>query len=503
MARSPKDAILAELARRELCRRSYPDYLANAQGPLWKRTRLSEYLSKEVQTFIETDTGNSFDILVVQCPPQHGKSITLTETLPSWFLGKYPEKRVILAAYNDDFAEKFLRRNKEKIKTVGQTVFGIEVGKVDRAGEIELSNGRGRIIARGLRSGITGNPGDLIIIDDPIKDKMEAYSPTFRKQLWDAWLGSLRTRLSAGAKVLVIATPWHSDDVMSRIIKREKNVRVIQLPVEAQENDPLGREPGEALCPELGKDNKWLADFKQAYLNDPEGGPAAWAAMFMCNPRIEGGNIVKRGWFQRYDPKSVEHWGMTLISVDATFKGNDTNDFVATTVWSKLGANYYLRYCSNKHLDFPQTLTELRVIRRLYPEAYTVLVEDKANGSAIISTLRHEIPGVIGVNPKGGKEARVNAVASVIESGHVYVPEGEGFDWVEEYLDQWAGFPAVAHDDMVDSSTQALTHMLYLSGDALYDNVRYTDEEEQARNEEEAFLDGDTFYDVYGQSGTW
>ena len=496
MAKSDKDYLMAELARRELCRRSYPEYLAYTQGALWKRTRFSEYLARTVQDFVEADTGNSFDILVVQAPPQNGKSITITESFPSWYLGKYPERRIILAAYNDDFAERFLRRNKEKVKAAGKNIFGIEVGKIDRATEFELEGHRGRIISRGLRSGITGNPGDLIIIDDPIKDRMEAYSPTFREQLWSSWLGSVKTRLSAGAKVIIIGTPWHFDDMMARIIARESNVKVVRLPIEAGENDPLGRAPGEALCPELGKDNKWLADFKAAYINDPTGGPAAWAAMFMCNPRIEGGNIVKRDWFKTYKPDEIGEWGTTVISVDAAFKGGASNDFVAITVWSKLGANYYLRHCSNKKLDFPQTLTELRLIRALYPEAFTVLVEDKANGSAIIATLRKEWPGVVGVNPKGGKEARVNAVSGVVESGHVFVPEGAF--WVEDYLDQWAGFPAVPHDDMVDSSTQALSYMLFSSGDPLYAAKRMGEEEDRARDEEEAFLDGDRCYNVYG-----
>ena len=456
-------------------------------------------------------------VSIEPCEPEHGKcitveggvylvgehftpthnSITLTETFPSWYMGKYPNNRVILAAYNDDFAERFMRRNKEKVKAHGKNIFGIEVGKIDRATEFELSNGKGRIISRGLRSGITGNPGDLIIIDDPIKDKAEAYSPTFREQLWGAWFGSVRTRLSAGAKVIVIATPWHADDLMARLIQFEMNVKVVRIPVEAQENDPLGRKPGEALCPELGKDDKWLADFKPAYINDPKNGAAAWAAMFMCNPRIEGGNIVKRDWFRTYDPKSIEEWGPTLISVDAAFKGTEESDFVAMTVWSKLGQSYYLRHCSNKKLDFPQTLRELRTLRALYPEAFTVLVEDKANGSAIISTMRHEMPGIIAVNPKGGKEARVHAVASVIESGNVFLPEGAS--WTEEYLDQWAGFPAVPHDDMVDSSTQALSHMLFSSGDPLYLAKKISEEEQMLRGEEDAFLDGDFLYDVYGR----
>lgn len=501
MANRAKELIMAEFARREMCRRSFAEYLAYTQGNSWKRTRLSEYLANTAQQFVEEDTGHSFDILIVQCPPQHGKSTTLTESFPSWYLGKNPTKRVILAAYNEEFAERFLRRNKEKVKAAGANIFGVEVGKIDRATEFELTNNAGRIISRGMRSGITGNPADLIIIDDPIKDRMEAYSPTFRQQLWSIWLGQIRTRLSAGAKVIVIATPWHFDDLMARLIEREPNVRVVRIPVEAGEDDPLGRAPGESLCPELGKDDAWLADFRQAYLSDPEGGPGAWAAMFMCTPRIEGGNIVKRDWFQTYDPDDIPEWGTTIISVDAAFKGGAQNDFVAITVWSKLGAKYYLRHCSNKKLDFPQTLTELRTIKAMFPEAFTVLVEDKANGSAIIATLRKEMPGVVGVNPRGGKEARVNAVSGVVEAGNVYVPAGKY--WVDDYLDQWAAFPAGKHDDMVDSSTQALSYMLYSSGDPLYLAKREDEADDLERAEDEAMLDGERCYDVYGGSGLW
>ena len=163
--------LLAELARRELARRYYSEYLAYAYGASWIRTRLSSYLAQRIQNFIETDTGHAYDILIIECPPQHGKSMTVSESLPSWYLGKHPERNIILASYDSDFAERFCRKNKEKIKNVGRHLFGIEIGAIDRAGEFELSNGKGRMISRGIMSGITGNPANLIIIDDPVKNQ--------------------------------------------------------------------------------------------------------------------------------------------------------------------------------------------------------------------------------------------------------------------------------------------------------------------------------------------
>ena len=295
----------AELAARELARRWYAHYLPLVHGKGWKVTKMSQYLATEVQNFLEADTGNAYDILVIQTPPQHGKSMSLTETLPSWVLGKRPEWRIILGSYNDESAEKFARRNKEKIVAFGKNLFGINIGAINRSTEFELDGHMGRLISRGIMAGVTGNPANLMIIDDPIKNRQEADSPTYRRKLWDEWQNSFKTRLAAHAKVIVIATPWHEDDMMANLLKTEDNIRLIRLPVEAEENDPLGRQIGEALCPEIEKDNKWLEQFKSSYLASAEGGRRAWTALYQCSPRVEGGNLVKREWWKYYDPKEL------------------------------------------------------------------------------------------------------------------------------------------------------------------------------------------------------
>jgi len=496
---SDREYLRRELARRELARKSYKRYLYYVHGVLWKRTRMSDYLADEVQRFVEEDTGNAYDILIIKTPPQHGKSLTITESFPSWYLGKFPRNRIIEASYNDDTAKRFGRKNLEKVENYGAALFGMEKGSVWTTTEFELSNGWGRMISRGIMSGITGNPANLLIIDDPIKNREEADSKTYRDKLWQEWQNTLKSRLAAGSKVIVIMTPWHEDDLASRLERSEENVRVIRLPVEAEEQDLLGRPIGDALCPELGKDNEWLAQFKASYLSDPkEGGLRAWQALYQCSPRVEGGNVVKREWWKYYDPKDVTSFGTTVISVDATFKDKETNDFVAIEVWSKRGAFYYLRYCLNRHMDFPATVQAIRTVKRLFPEATYTLIEDKANGSAIIQTLRHEFPGVIAINPKGGKVARVNAVSPAIESGNVLLPEGEL--WTEEFVDQFTGFPAVPHDDMVDSASQALSFLLFSHGgdfDALPMSEREIEARSQEEKEQEMFL-SPALYDPYG-----
>lgn len=483
------ETIRAELARRELARRCYGDYLAYVNGRSWKETRFSSYLSGELQRFVETETGNAYDILIVESPPQHGKSMTVTEALPSFCLGRHPDWRVILASYNDETAERFARRNKEKLRRCGMQLFGAELKGVNRAREFEVfgaGDRRGQLLSRGIRSGITGNPANLMIIDDPIKNRLEADSPTYRNQIWGEWLNSLKSRLSAGAKVVVIMTPWHEDDLAARLQQTEKNLRLIRLPVEAGDGDPLGRAEGEPLCPELGKDKAWLEQYKESYLNDPEGGPRAWSALYMCSPRVEGGNIVRREWWKHFDPRRVNRFATTVISVDASFKGGENNDFVAIQVWSKAGEDYYLRYCLNRHLDFPQTLAAVRTVRKLYPEAGAVLIEDKANGSAVIQTLQREM-FCVPVNPLGGKEARVHAVSPAIESGHVYVPENE--PWVAEFIDQFTAFPAAKNDDMVDAASQALTYLIHASGQLQTPRPNTWDEDRA--------LTGADLFDVY------
>ena len=463
---SAAERIRAELARRELARRSYIDYLAYISGDGWKRTRFAEYVARQLQEFVEADTGNAYDILVLETPPQHGKSMTVTEALPSWCMGRHPNWRVILASYNDDSAERFARRNKEKIAAYGETLFGVSIGSVSRATEFELKADKGcvpgRLISRGMLAGITGNSADLLIIDDPIKNRTEADSEMRRTQIWNEWLNSLKSRLAAGAKVVVIMTPWHEDDLAARLLAAEENIRLVRLPVEAEENDPLGRAVGDALCPELGKDLEWLRQFKKSYLSDSNGGERAWRALYQCSPRAEEGGIVKRAWWRWYEPGEADRFAREVISVDAAFKGGERNDFVAIEVWGKRGNDYYLRYCLNSHMDFPETLAAIRTVRRLYPEAATVLVEDKANGSAIIQTLQKEM-FCIPVTPLGGKEARVHAVAPAIESGHVYLPRGE--EWVGAFVDQFTAFPAGKNDDMVDSATQALSYLLHAGGE--------------------------------------
>lgn len=442
---------------RELMRASYASYCYFVHKGKWIDTKFHRFLANKVQSFVEEQTGNPYDILVLSTPPQHGKSMTVTETFPSWYEGKYPDRRCIVACYNDDFAGKFGRRNKSKIEEYGQFIFNISLSKSsDR--DIEIADKGGSIITRGIMSGITGNSGDLIIIDDPVKNRQEADSITYRERLWEEWQNSIKTRTQAGTKIIIIQTRWHEDDLAGRVIREENNVEIVNIPVEAEENDLLGRNIGDALCPEIGKDNKWLQEFKASY----KGGMRAWNALFQGRPTSEEGNIFKREWWQFYDvlPETIP---LKVISVDATFKDNADSDYVAIEVWGKLNADFYLIDLIKRQMDFPETLKAIKAMNAKYPDRHSILIEDKANGPAIIAMLRHEIAGVIPVEPEGSKIARANAVTGIVESGNVYLPKYA--DFTGEFIEEHASFPNGINDDLVDSCTQFLNRYKFFGAD--------------------------------------
>lgn len=446
----------------ELMRESYASYCYFVHREKWYPSKFHIFLANTVQEFIEEETGHPYDVLVLSTPPQHGKSMTVTETLPSWFEGKYPNKRTIVACYNSDFAGRFGRRNISKMEEFGEFIFGISLSKTsDR--DVELRGESGGIIFRGIMSGITGNPGDLIIIDDPVKNRLEADSPTFRQRVWEEWENSIITRTQAGSKIIVIQTRWHEDDLAGRIIRNEENVRVVNLPVEAEENDPLGRDIGEALCPEIGKDNAWLKHFKTRFKD----GMRAWNSLYQCRPTSEEGNIIKREWWKYYD-KLPDDMPLKVISVDAAFKGNEDSDYVAIEVWGKRNADFYLIDMIRQRLNFPETINAIRLMNEKHPDRHSILIEDKANGPAIISVLRHEIQGIVPITPEGGKIARVNACSGIIESGNVWLPRFSDFTGV--FVEEFSSFPNGVNDDCVDACSQFLNKFKYFEAKSKEDD---------------------------------
>lgn len=457
------DALEEEINIRD-CRKSYLEYVKYTnQG--YKESKFHRFLCDKVQEFMETTTNNAFDILLLSVPPQFGKSTSVTETLPAWYLGQHPDKKVIICGYNEDFAVRFGRRNKEKIEEFNPKIFPDCKLAAAPCSNVEFeTTEKGRCISRGIMSGLTGNTADLFIIDDCIKNRQEADSETTRNAIWNEYLNSVRTRIKPGGKLIVIATRWHEEDIIGMIQKYEKNYTVINIPCECDsEDDVLGRKIGDSLCPEIGRGNAWLRDFKQAYVGKE--GSRAWTALYQGKPVAMEGNLILRSWWKYYDePYEGLDLPYIIISVDAAFKDGDDNDFVAIQVWGKKNREYYLIDAIKQHLNFVDTLAAIRNFKSRY-DAIFVLIEDKANGTAIINVLSAEMEGIIPVKPEGGKVTRANAVSPAIESGHVHLPRFASF--VEDFVDECSSFPNGAHDDQVDAMTQALNRMIYVDADVV------------------------------------
>lgn len=443
---------MQELARREFleyCKYTIPD---------WKVGKHLELICNELDLLQKGLV--KYQILIFSLPPQHGKSRCVTETFPSYYLGLHKKRHIIEVSYNEELASRFGRRNREKIEQYGDILFGIKLNSRTRSDtDFELSFTQGGMLSRGIMSGITGQTANLIIIDDPVKNREEADSETYRNKIWNEFESSIYTRLSAKGKIILIQTRWHEDDLAGRLLNPEYHfsdkVKLINIPCEAEEDDILGRAEGEALFPEIGKGNEWLQETKKAI------DTRTWLAMFQGRPTAQTGNIFKRSWWQYYE-KLPEAFEIMIQSWDCTFKGNDNNDYVVGQVWGKLKGNYYLVDQVREHLDFPQTLEAIKTMSAKYPKALIKLIEDKANGSAVISMLSSSISGIIPVNPQGGKEARANAIAPAVEAGNVYIPKNAA--WKDDFIEECSSFPHGKHDDQVDSMSQGLNRLIYYSG---------------------------------------
>ena len=448
------------------------EYFANPDSTdlKWKLSNFHASLCDLVQEFVEKETDKAFEILIISTPPQHGKSTTITETLPSWYLMKHPDHCVIEVSYGDDLAERFGKRNLEKVKEFGN-VFGVEVDpKKATSRDFQILNHTGRMISKGIGSGLTGHSGHLIIIDDPIKNREQADSERTRESIWSEFMDSIVSRTQAGSKIILIMTRWHEDDLAGRILSEMPNITTyVNYECECvSDNDPLGRrkrtetEDGEALCPEIGKGQEWLKHFKALHVS--EHGNRSWEALYQGHPTIQEGNIFKKKWWQPYQVEDYYDgklkFDQMCLSIDAAFKDKEKNDFVAMEVWGKKENRFYLVDLVNEHLSFSDTVRRIRLLQARHPRIIGTYVEDKANGSAVIDVLRHDIAGIIAVSPDGTKkESRAQAIQPLVEAGCVYLPTDR--KWRHEFVEQCAKFPNAKHDDMVDAMSQALQRLHY------------------------------------------
>lgn len=433
-------------AQYELARRSYLDYFPLA-NPTYYHMAHTRYISHYLNRIANGDQLN----LIIETGPRHGKSALITETFPSYYLMKNPNKKVISTAYSDNLARKFGRLNRNKFQMLSGVLFDSELSNENSsAGDWSTTEGGG-MISTGILGSLTGQGADLMIIDDPVKNKQEAYSKTYRDRVWDEWESTLSTRLHDGASVIVVQTRWHEDDLTGRLLENKGREWIrIRIPIVAEEDDLLGREVGEALAPELGYDEEWAKNKKV------EVGSMTWNALYQQRPSAEEGSVFNRKWWKYYK-ELPSRFDETVISWDLTFTDNEDSDYVVGQVWGKKQEEYYLIDQVRDKMDFPSTLRAVKALSKKYPRIRTVLIEDKANGSAVISSLKGKISGVIPVKPRESKVVRASAITPMVEAGNVYLPENANF--TGDFVEEMSNFPSGKNDDMVDCASQALNRL--------------------------------------------
>lgn len=402
--------------------------------------------------------------LIISMPPQEGKSQRASRWFPHWALTRNPDTRIAIASYEHGMARRWgrtIRTDIEQYPTTGLSIASDQGAQHDW----RLNGHQGGVYATGIGGALTGRPVDLLLIDDPFKDRAQAESATIRENVWNWWTDVASTRLAPGAPVILIMTRWHHDDLAGRLLTDAPDTwRFLNIPAQATgDDDPLGRAEGEYLTSTRGRDEQdWERIKRQA-------GPRTWNALYQGNPTPETAGVFPNEWPRYTHPLwTVDHEGRHILpqsfdrviqSWDLTFKNSATSDYVAGQVWALQNGRAYLLDQTHARLDFTATLDAILAMTAKWPQAQQVFVEDKANGPAVITSLRSRIPGITPVEPDGGKYARAVAVQPFTAAGAVYLPAPDLLPNVSTLIEEARDFPDAAHDDTVDALTQALNQL--------------------------------------------
>ncbi|GAA1450441.1 phage terminase large subunit [Nesterenkonia lacusekhoensis] len=451
-----------------------PADMADELDPKHRRAPVIDYINDRL-----VDLYNRPDSrMILSVPPQSGKSQLAARRFALWALTQNPDTRIAIASYEMGVARRWGRTIRDDIRQNADKLGMLKVrDDVSSQSEWMVTGYQGGVYSVGVGGALTGRPVDLLIIDDPVKDAEQAASKTYQERLWDWWNTTAQTRLSPGAPVVVIQTRWDQRDLAGRLLAENGDEwEFTNIPAKADhrpekgETDPLGREPGEYLRIPSGRNR---AQWEQRERNTS---PRTWAALYQGRPSPDEGGVLPKTddwhrythpmWTERGD--GVRHLPGVgarddhelIQSWDLTFKDAKDSDYVVGQVWLRIGSTVYLIDQVRERMNFTTTIDAIKRMHARYPQAYGILVEDKANGPAVISMLRSEVPGIIPVEPQGSKYARANAIAPYVMSGNVVIPETSLLPGAGDLLEEAMNFPNAAHDDTVDALSQAVKALL-------------------------------------------
>ena len=421
-------------------------------------------LCNELDQFLLAVRDGKSPRLMISMPPRHGKSELASRMFPAYALGRDPDLSIIATSYSAGLASRMSRdvqriMESEEYRAIFPAVRlpGKNSFQARTSEFFEIAGHKGGYRSAGVGGGITGLGGHILLLDDVLKDRASADSPTIRQRIWDWYTSTLYTRLAPGGGIIVINTRWHMDDLCGRLLAAEAagngdTWRVINFPAIAEQDEPH-RRAGEALHPERYSLEQ-LEKIRAAV------GSRDWEALYQQHPVPDEGAVFRTEWFRYYTPKDLpQTWDTQLISWDMTFRDGDSADFVVGQVWGRRGGDFYLLDQVRRRMGFTDTVNAFIGLAGKWPAAMRKLVEDRANGPAVIDVLKKHLPGIVPVEPSGSKTARAHAVTTLFEAGNVYFPSPEVAPWIRQFTAELAAFPAAAHDDQVDAMTQALRSM--------------------------------------------
>lgn len=394
--------------------------------------------------------------LIINMPPRHTKSEFASYMLPAWFLGKFPNKKIIQCSNTAELAVGFGRkvRNLVDSEAYARVFPNVHLKSDSKAAGRWGTSGGGDYFAIGVGGTVTGKGADLLIIDDPHSEQEAALAstdPSVFDKVYEWYTSGPRQRLQPGGSIIVVMTRWSKRDLTGKILQAAmerdgEEWEIIDFPAILPSGNPL--------WPEF-----WPLPELEALRNELP--LSKWNAQYMQQPTSESGAIVKREWWKEWEYEDPPRCEFIIQSWDTAFTKNERSDYSACTTWGVFykdenpdDAHIILLDAFKRRMEFPELKdTAYRNYMEWEPDAF--IVEAKASGAPLIFELRQMGIPVSEFTPSRGNDkiARINSVSDLFASGKVWAPRTR---WAEEVMEEMAAFPNSDHDDLVDSSTQAL-----------------------------------------------